>query len=86
MKISSLDDVGSVIREMRLHHGLTQADLASHIKVSRRWVSELESGQPGAEFETVLAVLKFFGVSIVVQDDQALYEAPRLLIRKSSHA
>jgi transcriptional regulator with XRE-family HTH domain len=37
--------------------GMTQTDLAARARVSRRWLSDLESGKPTAEIGLVLKVV-----------------------------
>ncbi len=50
--------VGAAIREERLDQGLTQAQLASHARVSREWLSGVERGErAGAELSKILNVL-----------------------------
>jgi len=43
---------------------LTQAQLAERAEVSRRWLSDVESGKDGAELGRVLRTLRAVGVIV----------------------
>lgn len=55
--IKSVRDVATLVRGRRRELGLSQAELASRVGVSRQWVSGFEVGKPGAELRLVLALL-----------------------------
>lgn len=57
MTIRTISDVANAVRGRRLASGLSQADVARRAGVSRKWLYEFESGQPGAELRKVLALL-----------------------------
>lgn len=58
-------DLARAIREERSKQKLTQQYLANRAKVSRKFVSDLESGHPRAELEKVLQVLDALGIHAV---------------------
>jgi HTH-type transcriptional regulator/antitoxin HipB len=70
MRIASAQDLGHYVRERRRKLDLTQAQLASRAKVSRRWLSDLEAGKETAEFGLVLRTLHTLGVIVDVQPEE----------------
>lgn len=58
-------DLANAIRETRTEQGLTQQTLAGQASVSRKFISDLESGHPRAELEKVLQVLDALGIHAV---------------------
>lgn len=61
-------DVGATIREHRNVLGLTQAQLADKIGVTRQWVIEIEQGKPRAELGLVMRALNALGIVLRVDD------------------
>ena len=54
MKINSMRDVAATVRGRRKDLGLSQADLAARVGVSRAWINFAKTGnpsQPGLEFK-----------------------------------
>ena len=69
-------EFGAVVRETRRLRGWTQAELARHAGVSRRWIIALESGQVGgAEFGRVLAVLSALDIGVALSPPVASSDA-----------
>ena len=67
--IADVKALGAAIRTQRLSRAWTQAELASHADVSRRFVSELEAGQrAGAELSRVFAVLRALHLGVALVD------------------
>ena len=62
--LNNAGDFGAYIRWARERAGLTQADLAKQVKVSRKWLSEVENGKPTAEIGLILAALRQLGVVV----------------------
>lgn len=54
--------VGQAIRAARCQHGLTQHDLAELINVSDRTLRNVEQGDPGTSFGTVILAAQAVGV------------------------
>jgi y4mF family transcriptional regulator len=57
-------DLGLYLRDQRNDLGLTQAQLCAAAAVSRRWLSDLESGKPTAEIGLIFRVLHALGVTL----------------------
>ncbi|MDA8278640.1 MAG: helix-turn-helix transcriptional regulator [Actinomycetota bacterium] len=69
MRVRSIRDVASAVRGRRKDLGLSQAELAEVVGVSRKWIYEFEGGKPRAEFVLVLRVLEYLGLTITIDDD-----------------
>ena len=54
-------DLGNFIRAERRRQGVTQAELAARLRVSRKWLSEAENGKPTIEVGLVIAALRELG-------------------------
>ncbi|MBV9040759.1 MAG: helix-turn-helix transcriptional regulator, partial [Acidimicrobiia bacterium] len=67
MRARSSIDIATAIRSRRLELGLSQASVADRAGVSRKWVSEFESGKPTAELGTLLRVLDALGLLLEVR-------------------
>jgi len=64
MRIGSTRDLGRYVRDRRRAAGLSQHALATRALVSRRWLSELESGKPTAEIGLIFKVVAALGLYI----------------------
>ena len=64
MRIRSINDVSAAVRGRRLDLRLSQSDLAERSGISRKWISEFESGKSTAEFALVLRVLEALGICL----------------------
>jgi HTH-type transcriptional regulator / antitoxin HipB len=64
MRIGNARDLGRYVRDRRRAAGLTQESLASKALVSRRWLSELESGKPTAEVGLIFRVAAALGLYV----------------------
>lgn len=73
MRIASSADLARHVRARRRDLGMTQTDLAEAARVSRRWVSDLESGKDTAEFGLVIRAIQALGLTL----DALPYEPPR---------
>jgi y4mF family transcriptional regulator len=62
MRIQSPKDLAAYVRERRRALDLTQAQLAIRARVSRRWLSDLESGKETIDIGLVLRTLGALGV------------------------
>lgn len=71
MRIRSVADLGSFIRERRIKLGMNQSDLAQKTGTSRKWIVEVERGKRRAEIGLVLRALKTLGVSLDLVADRA---------------
>ena len=70
-------EVGAALRAAREGLGLTQAEVASAAGVSRKWLSEAESGKAAVSLGLVLGVVDTLGyeVEFVPQPDELDLEA-----------
>ncbi len=65
MRIVSIADLAALVRGRRMDLGLSQGDLATRAKVSRRWVNEFEAGgKATAALGHVLRVLEALDVNL----------------------
>lgn len=62
MIIRTARDLGAAVRDARLQHDWTQAELADRIDVSRQWVIALERGKATAELGTALRAITALGM------------------------
>ena len=57
MRVTSIHDLASAVRGRRRALGLTQAELAARMGVSRDWIISFEAGKPKVELILVLRLL-----------------------------
>ncbi len=50
-------ELASVVEQRRRERGLTQAELAERVGVSRQWVNALEAAEGNPTFTNLLAIL-----------------------------
>lgn len=67
MQIRTPRELAMRLKETRLEQGLSQAELADRIGVSRRWVSQLESGKKTLEVGLVLRAITALGLECDVR-------------------
>jgi HTH-type transcriptional regulator / antitoxin HipB len=68
MRIRSATELGHLSRERRTQRGLTQAQLAQLVGVSRKWIIDLEAGKRTADLSLVLRTLNVLGLELDVRD------------------
>ena len=68
MQISSIKDIGKLVKETRKKQKLTQVQLAQLSNVGIRFLSDLENGKPTCEVEKTLKVLSNLGIRLMVQE------------------
>lgn len=56
--------LGTTIRELRQHHGLTIAEVADQVGISRGMLSKIENAQTSASLETLAKLAQALGVSL----------------------
>lgn len=66
MLAKTVRDLGVLVRAARTSRGMTQADLAHELRVSRDWVVRLEKGHPRLEAQRVLDALMALGLTLDV--------------------
>ncbi len=57
-------ELASVVEQRRRERGLTQAELAERVGVSRQWVNALEAAEGNPTFTNLLAVLASLDLSL----------------------
>jgi y4mF family transcriptional regulator len=67
MRLNNAADLGRFVREQRRAAGLSQTALAERSGVSRRWLSDLETGKPTAEVGLVFRVLAGLGLMMLAE-------------------
>ncbi len=66
-RISSLTQLGRLVRSRREAAGLTLDEAAALLGVGRRFLIELEHGKRRANIETLLRVLHALGLELVIE-------------------
>lgn len=64
VSISSVTELGEVLKATRKESGLTQRDAAALCNVSLPFLNALEQGKPTAQIGKVLAVCNRFGIDV----------------------
>ena len=64
MRLRTTADIGTAIRSARLARGWSQDELARRAGVSRRWISEIESGKPNAQIGKILVALNVLDIEL----------------------
>jgi HTH-type transcriptional regulator/antitoxin HipB len=71
VRVTTAEELGRYLRERRVHLGLTQVHLAARAGVSRRWLSDLESGKERAELGLVIQTLHALSTVIDLQPEES---------------
>lgn len=66
-RVLSPADLGKFLAELRATRGLTQAELADELGISRRYVYEIESGKPSLYSERLFATLRLLGARMTIE-------------------
>lgn len=79
--IRTSTDIGRLVREARLRRGLTQAEVASALGVTQKWISHIEGGKDTAPVGSVLRLLNALDVCLttmrnVPDDANAAFPSP----------
>ena len=56
-------EIGQRIKASRIHHKLTQAQLAEALNISVNFLSEVENGKKGLSQETICKICNYFDIS-----------------------
>jgi len=69
--IRSTKDLGRAVADIRRTKGLTQAQMASEVGLSRDSLAHLETGRSGRALEHLLRLLRRMGatITITIEDD-----------------
>jgi HTH-type transcriptional regulator/antitoxin HipB len=71
MKIRTGSELGLVLRERRRELGLTQAELAGRIGVSRQWVGKVEKGLQRADLGLALRAIRALDLVLDVRPESS---------------
>ena len=66
MKITSVQNLASVVRGRRIDLGMTQTEIAVRAGVSRPWLSKVEAGKQTAEFGLIVRLVDALGLSMQI--------------------
>ncbi|WP_250002350.1 helix-turn-helix domain-containing protein [Actinoplanes sp. M2I2] len=69
MRLNDPFDLGRYLRDRRRSVSMTQAQLAERAGVSRRWLTDLESGKPTAEVGLIFRVVAALGLYLDVRPE-----------------
>ncbi len=61
--INDKQGIGKRIRDLRLEHHYTQAELSEALNVSVNFISELENGKKGMSVDTLSELCRYFNIS-----------------------
>ena len=64
-RIASREDLGRIIRYMRMQAGLTVDEAAMAIGVAKATLLRVEQGKGGLQFDKVLKILDGLGVALI---------------------
>ena len=65
--VRSVDDLGAFLSYLRVGRSWTQADVAAHLGMPRRYLHELESGKQVLAYSRLFALLDLLGAEMVVR-------------------
>lgn len=68
----TIHQIASAARGRRQSVGLSQAQVADRLGVSRRWVRDLEAGNGGAHLETVLRLLDMLHIDLAFAGERGV--------------
>jgi HTH-type transcriptional regulator / antitoxin HipB len=68
-RIYTAASVGQAIRHYRIQAGLTQAELADQVGITRSYLSRLEKGQETEQLRRVIVLLRRLGVRATLRHE-----------------
>lgn len=66
MRIKTARELALLVREERTRQAISQDELATRAGVSRKWISEMESGKDSVELALALRTLNTLGIALDV--------------------
>ncbi len=78
-RLTDMTEVGRLLRAERAARGLTQADMAARLGISRQHLVALEGGAEGAAAGTVLRLLAELGVVVLALPQTAMADVAAAL-------
>jgi HTH-type transcriptional regulator / antitoxin HipB len=70
-KVSTVTQLGQLVRNARKEQGLTQADISGLANIGNRFIVDLEKGKPTIQMQKTLDVLALLGLELVVRQKGA---------------
>lgn len=67
MRVTTMAELGALIREERMRQKLTQTDLAGISGVGITFISQLENGKETVEMGRVIRVLTMLGIDLYAE-------------------
>ena len=64
---ANMENIGLVVKQVRIEQGLTQAQLAGACNTGQRFIFDLEKGKPTCEADKVFHILNMLGVKVYIQ-------------------
>lgn len=58
------ENLASIVQAARIAHGLTQDELAEHIGVTGKSISNIERGIANPEFESIYLLFRYLGINV----------------------
>jgi len=68
-RVYTAASVGQAIRHYRIQAGLTQAELADQVGITRTYLSRLEKGQETEQLRRVIVLLRRLGVRATLRHE-----------------
>lgn len=66
-RIRTSDDLGRLVRKIRLSQRMTQMDILGLANTGNRFIVELEQGKPTLQLQKVLDVLDLLGLEVTIR-------------------
>lgn len=64
--LSTMEEIGKLIRDTRKQQGLSQEDLAGISGTGRRFISDIENGKDNIQLGKLLLVIAALGLSLYI--------------------
>lgn len=61
-------DLGVFLNRLRVRRGWTQADVAAHLGIPRRYLHELEAGKDVLAYTRLFALLRILGAELTISE------------------
>ena len=75
MRTDTLHGVAATAKGRRLDLGWSQAETASHAGVSRKWVSDFETGRTSPDLATTMRLLRALGLVFEIVPVSAVHRS-----------
>lgn len=70
MIATNANQIGALVRSARRSNGMSQADLATLIGVTRQWVITFESGSPTSQVGLAIKALQAVGLAVDIVESE----------------